>query len=161
MAAADLYLKLDGVTGESVDSKHEGEMELASWSWSIASRGFFDSGKGGARGKAVVGDLVLTKQVDQSSPQLWKRCQEGTHIETGQVTSYKAGGDGARVPYIKIELKGIFVSSVQPAGSGDMAHEQVVLNFKQYRYVYTIQDDKGGTGKEVESAWNLAVHETA
>ena len=33
MAAIDYFLKLDGITGESADSKHKGEIEVLSFSF--------------------------------------------------------------------------------------------------------------------------------
>ena len=33
MATSDYFLKLDGIDGESIDDKHKGEIEVASFSW--------------------------------------------------------------------------------------------------------------------------------
>ena len=33
MSAADYFLKIDGVDGESIDDKHKGSIELESFSW--------------------------------------------------------------------------------------------------------------------------------
>jgi type VI protein secretion system component Hcp len=33
MAAADYFIKFDGISGESVDVKHEDEIDVESWSW--------------------------------------------------------------------------------------------------------------------------------
>ena len=33
MAQGDFFLKIDGIDGESKDSKHQGSLELDSWSW--------------------------------------------------------------------------------------------------------------------------------
>ena len=38
MAAIDYFLKLDGITGESMDSKHKGEIELLSFSFGETCR---------------------------------------------------------------------------------------------------------------------------
>ncbi len=39
MAAVDFFLKIDGIDGESADSKHKGDIDLASWSWGEAQAG--------------------------------------------------------------------------------------------------------------------------
>ena len=33
MAAADYFIKFDGINGESVDAKHKDEIDVESWSW--------------------------------------------------------------------------------------------------------------------------------
>ena len=38
MAAIDYFLKLDGITGESEDSKHKGEIEVLSFSFGETQR---------------------------------------------------------------------------------------------------------------------------
>ena len=35
-AAADWFLKLDKIQGESTDDRHKGEIEVLSWSWGVA-----------------------------------------------------------------------------------------------------------------------------
>ena len=45
--AVDMFLKLDGIKGESKDSKHSGEIEILAWSWGLSNSGSFGSGGGG------------------------------------------------------------------------------------------------------------------
>lgn len=163
MAAVDLYLKLEGVTGESKDSKHKEEMELQSWSWGVANQGYYGQGSGGAKGKGSVQDVTIIKHVDKSSPELFKRCLNGQHTATGKLTAYKAAGDGSRVPYLQIELKKIFISGVNASGSGGeiVPTESVSMNFEEFRYIYTPQKDDGAPDAEVAFSYNLAQHEKA
>ncbi|MCP6726322.1 type VI secretion system tube protein Hcp, partial [Klebsiella pneumoniae] len=51
MTAVDMFLKLDGVTGESQDSKHKGEIHIESFSWGMNQTGASGSGGGGGAGK--------------------------------------------------------------------------------------------------------------
>ena len=39
MALVDYFLKIDGIEGESQDSKHSKEIELESWSWGETQTG--------------------------------------------------------------------------------------------------------------------------
>jgi type VI secretion system secreted protein Hcp len=36
MALVDYFLKIDGIDGESHDSKHKGDIDLESWGWGAA-----------------------------------------------------------------------------------------------------------------------------
>ncbi len=163
MAAVDLYLKLEGVTGESKDKDHKDEMELQSWSWGVANQGYYGQGSGGAKGKGSVQDVTIIKHVDKSSVELFKRCLTGKHIPTGKFTAYKAAGDGSRVPYLQIEFKKIFISGVNASGSGGeiVPTESISLNFEEFKYIYKTQNDDGAPGAEVPFAYNLAEHADA
>ncbi len=163
MAAVDLYLKLEGVTGESKDKDHKEEMELQSWSWGVSNQGYYGQGSGGAKGKGSVQEITVIKHVDQGSVECFKRCLVGHHFPTGKLTAYKAAGDGKRVPYLRIELKKVYVTGLNASGSGGeiVPTESMSLNFEEFKYIYKVQDDTGGEGKEIEFAYNLAQHQNA
>ena len=46
MAAVDYFLKIDGLDGESRDSKHKGEIEISSFSWGMSQQGSGAAGSG-------------------------------------------------------------------------------------------------------------------
>ena len=37
--AVDMYLKLNGIDGESADDKHKKEIDVLAWSWSMSQSG--------------------------------------------------------------------------------------------------------------------------
>src|SRR5688572_2076064 len=59
-AAADVFLKLDGIDGESTDSKHKGEIELISYAQSFTNSASI-SGGGGSTGKTTCGAVTVLK----------------------------------------------------------------------------------------------------
>lgn len=63
----DFFLKLTGVQGESIDSKHKGEIDILALNWTISQKTNMHIGQGGAIGQSRVGDIVITKLVDRSS----------------------------------------------------------------------------------------------
>ncbi len=66
----DAFLKLEGVKGESSDSKHAGAIDVLSWSWALAQGASSHSGGGGGSGRVEARDLLLTKHVDRATPVL-------------------------------------------------------------------------------------------
>jgi type VI secretion system secreted protein Hcp len=154
--AVDIFLKLDGVTGESQDSTHKNEIDVLSWSWGMSQSGTTHMGGGGGSGKVSVQDLSLTKYLDASSPTLQKFCANGKHVATATLTVRKAGENP--LEYLKIDLEEIIISSVSTGGSGgeDRLTENVSLNFKKFHTTYTPQDEAGGAGAAVEAKWNIA-----
>ena len=48
--AVDMFLKLDGIKGESVDSKHKDEIAVLAWSWGMSNSGSAHLGGGAGSG---------------------------------------------------------------------------------------------------------------
>jgi type VI secretion system secreted protein Hcp len=132
--AVDMFLKLDGIKGESLDDKHKGEIEILSFSWGVTQSGAFASGGGGGSGKVSVHDISITKRTDSASPQLLKSCATGKHILTGLITVRKAGEKP--VEYLKIKLEDILISSYQTSGHGSGSPaDGVSLDFKKATFI--------------------------
>ena len=160
--AVDMFLKLDGVTGEAQDKAHEKEIDILAWSWGLSQSGTTHMGSGGGAGKVNVQDLSVTKYVDKSSATLMGFCCTGKHVKTGTLTVRKAGGD-APLEYIKLELQEILVTSISTGGSGgeDRLTENLVLNFREFHYSYTPQKPEGGADVVVDTKWDIAKNEAA
>lgn len=154
--AVDIFMKLDGVTGEAQDSAHKEEIDVLSWSWGMSQSGTTHMGGGGGAGKVSVQDISFTKYLDASSPTLQKFCANGKHVATGKLTVRKAGENP--LEYLKIELEEIIISSVSTGGSSgeERLTEHVSLNFKKFHTTYTPQAADGTGGAAVEAKWNIA-----
>ena len=48
--AVDMFLKMDGIKGESVDDKHKDEIDVLSWSWGMSQSGSAHMGGGAGAG---------------------------------------------------------------------------------------------------------------
>lgn len=155
--AVDIFLKLDGIEGESRDSKHEKEIDVTSWSWGMTQSGTTHQGSGGGSGKVAVQDLHITKYLDKSSPTLALFCCNGKHVSKGTLTVRKAGGDNP-VEYLKLDLEEIIITSYSTGGSGhdDRVSENISLNFSKFSKVYTPQSDKGASQGKVEAKWHIS-----
>lgn len=143
--AVDMFIQIDGVKGESMDHKHKGEIDVLSWSWSMTQSGTFHVGGGGGSGKVNIGDLVFTKWVDKSSPNLMQICCEGEHIPSALLTIRKAGKNP--LEYMKITFEKLLVSAVTTGGEAlkdDRLLETIKLNFAKFKVEYQEQDEKGG-----------------
>ena len=53
--AADNFLKIDGIEGESKDSKHPKEIEVPSYSWGVSNSGTMATGTVVARARPTWG----------------------------------------------------------------------------------------------------------
>ena len=113
MAQVDCFLKIAGVDGESVDAKHQGEIEVESFSWGETGAPVTWSGSGPAAGKTQAQDLQFVKKIDKSSPLLMLGCATGQQFKHAVLTIRKAGG--SQQEYLKITLDTVLISSYQVA----------------------------------------------
>ena len=156
VAAVDMFIKIDGVKGESQDAKHKDEIDILAWSWGATNSGSTQSGGGGGSGKANIQDISITKYVDKASPLLLGKVCQGEHIKEATLTVRKAGGKNP-VEYIKITLSDILVSSISTGGSGgaDRLTENISLNFAKFKFEYTPQKADGSAEGTVPFAYDI------
>ena len=155
--AVDMFLKIKGVDGESIDKSHKGEIDVLSWSWGMSQSGTTHVGGGGGSGKVSVNDISLTKYVDASTNALMFGCCKGTHFDQAVLVVRKAGG--SPLEYIKLTMKEVIVSQLSTGGSGseDRLTENLTLNFAEFKFEYQTQGTKGGKeGGARIAAWNIA-----
>jgi type VI secretion system secreted protein Hcp len=153
--AVDIFLKIDDIKGESVDSKHGGEIEVQVWNWGMSQSGTTHTGTGGGAGKVNVQDISVTKFVDMSTPNLIKASCKGSHFKQATLTVRKAGN--TPLEYIVLKLYDVIVSAVTTSGSGsdDRQTETVTFNFGKFEYTYTPQTATGAGGAAIPVTWNI------
>ena len=90
MAAVDLFLKIDGIQGESKDAKHANEIDVDAFSWGETNV-VSNAGGGRGAGKVAMQDFHFTKRLDTASPMLFLACASGKHFPKAVLTARKAG----------------------------------------------------------------------
>lgn len=155
MAAVDYFLKLNGIDGESTDSKHKASIDIESWSWGETQTGSHSGGGGGGAGKVQMQDFSFTMRVNKASPKLMLACASGEHIKEAILTCRKAGKE--QQEYLKIKFYDLLVSSYQTGGSrGDVIPvDQISLNFSKIEYDYKEQKVDGSLGGSVKAGYDL------
>jgi type VI secretion system secreted protein Hcp len=154
--AVDMFLKIEGVDSESVDSSHSGEIDVLAWSWGMSQSGTTHAGPGAGAGKVNVQDISVTKWVDKASPTLQLYCCNGKHIPSAVLTVRKAGE--TPLEYIIITMTDVLVSAVSTGGSGgeDRLTENLTLNFAKVEFAYTPQKTDGSGDTAVKYTWDIA-----
>ena len=155
MAAVDYFLKIDGIEGESTDSKHKGEIDIQSFSFGVANSGSHAGGGGGGSGKASFQDLHFTTNVSKASPKLMLACATGEHIKKAVLTVRKAGKD--QQEYMKVTLEDLLVSSYQDGGheGSVFPSDQFALNFSKIEFDYKEQKSDGTLGGSVKTGYDV------
>lgn len=151
--ATDIFLKIEGITGESQDALHGNEIDVMSWSWKIEQSSSMLSGSGGDAAKATVHDLVLTHQIDRSSPALMTSCLMGKHFVQAIITMRKAGG--VPLPYFKLTMSDVVITNVEPYITSGLHLETIHLSFAKVKQEYLMQDKTGGSAGMVTGAFDI------
>jgi type VI secretion system secreted protein Hcp len=139
--AVDYFLKLDGIQGESQDSNHKDEIQIMSWSWGASQVSSVAGTGGSGAGKADLSDFSIMAYFDKSTPKFFKSIGAGSHIAQGTMSAIKSGADGK--PYLKVDFKELFVSSLQISGSSEIPTVSISFSYNEIKIDYSVQDEKG------------------
>lgn len=155
MAAVDYFLKIDGIEGESHDSKHKGEIEIASFAFGANNSGSFATGGGGGSGKVHMQDFHFTMPLQKASPKLMLACASGQHVAKAVLTCRKAGKD--QQEYLQVNFSDLLISSFQSGGSSSdvLPTDQISFNFGKVEYVYKEQAADGTLGGTVKAGFDV------
>lgn len=152
----DVFLKFDGITGESQDVNHPDEIDVLAWSWGMQQSGSAHIGGGSGAGKVSVQDLSFTKLVDKASTPIMVNCCKGTHIPLANLVIRKAGGDAPH-EYWKLEMTNCLITSISTGGSAgeDQLTENVTVSFEKFKASYIPQKPDGGADASIDHIWNV------
>jgi len=156
MALVDYFLKVDGIQGESQDSKHKNEIEIESFSWGANQTGTASHGAGMGAGKAQLQDFHFVMSVNKASPKLMLTCATGEHVKSAILTCRKAGKE--QQEYLKITFSDLLVSSYQIGGSASsngVPVDQISLNFTKIEFEYKEQKADGSLGGAIKSWYDV------
>lgn len=162
--AIDVYLQIEGIKGESADSKHQGWIECESVSWGVSQPRSATASTGGGHTaeRCEHDDIIIHKLADVATPMLLQCCSSGKTHPRGKIEFFRADGQGVRVKYFEIEMENVLVGRVTPAVSaGDMLSERVHLKYSLVRWKYTQQMVAGGAGGNTAGGWNLSTNRVA
>jgi type VI secretion system secreted protein Hcp len=149
----DAFLKIDGVAGESADSKHEGEIEVLAWSWGEAQAPSTPGGGGGA-GKVQMQDFRYTALTSKASPRLLLACASGEHVKQAVLACRRPGK--AALDFLKLTFTDVRVSSFHLGRVvGEQPHDEATLAYGRIEIEYRPQQPDGSAGPPVKAGWDL------
>ena len=156
--AADMFLDLEGIEGESTDKNHLKEIDVEGFSWgAIGGRPGFAESARPIRSGPELRNIEVVKEVDRSSPTLYTFLFRGTVIQTGCLTLRKSGK--VPLPFLVIRFKNLIIEDLTTQGGGaggDVPTERLKLSFERVSFEYTPQKQDGSAaGGAVIAAWSV------
>lgn len=113
------YLKLDGVKGESRNSKHFGEIDVIAFSFGFQHSGKLDAFGVEQNGGTVTGfaDFQISKKMDSNSHLLMKLLLSEKKFEKGVLTTELSSEEGKVSKSIVFNFKKLQIISISSYGN--------------------------------------------
>ena len=154
--AADCFLKIDDIKGESLDEKHCEWIEILSYDHGVSQMASDRSTAGAATsGRCDHQDFSIVKSIDISSAPLNLACCEGRHIP--EVVLQLCTAARTKEPYMEYLLDNVVITSVSiGGGGGGLPTESVTFNYGKISWRYTAMNHETGSVQgNVEKYWDV------
>ena len=153
--AIDIFLKLDGIPGESTDAKHKDEIDILSYIWG-ESQPAASSSTGMAAGRVTMQELHFAMRVNKASPKLFLACANSSRIKNAILTVRRSGGGAPE--FLKWTLTDVSVASYQTAAdvpTGEPPIDQVNLRFMKIETEYRPVKPDGSLDVPINAGWDV------
>jgi type VI secretion system secreted protein Hcp len=169
MAGFDIFLKLDGISGESTTKGHEKEIKVVSYDQSIDSTVPSGGGGGGGAGKATFSGVRIRKLLDTASISIALACASGLHMQSARFAFRRPSPPS---DFYVVTLEDVLVTHVgqcattgiqsplafetlakSPAGAALL--EEVTLHFDKIRWEYRPIASKRSTLPPITGGWDV------
>ncbi|AVJ17401.1 type VI secretion system tube protein Hcp [Serratia sp. JUb9] len=153
--AIDMFLKVEGIEGESKNAKHLKWIDVVSFNWGAKQPGNVAVGGGGGSGKVNYQDLTIQALIDKSTPALLKYCSTGKHLPKLQLSICKSGGQ--EIEYTKITLEEVLLTATEFIGQSYGATLGMAYSFQagKVSLEYSEQTADGGKGPSSIAGWDI------
>ena len=127
-ASAQMFLRLDGVTGSVTETNHFGWMVINSLQQGVGRAILPSAGGGRQASSPTFSEFTVTKQMDSGSPKLALLAAGGggNTINSGMIDLVRFSAGQAR--YLRINLTNILISSYSQSGGSDVPSESLTLS---------------------------------
>lgn len=153
----DYFMRIDGIPGESTNSRHVGEIDIISFSFGLHSG--TGHSQGGSSGKVAFQDLHFTASINKASPKLFLACASGQHVKSAVLTGERPNGRKLN-KFLEIELRDVLVSSYQASGhqGQEPPIDEVSVSFRAIKFTEVPSSPKGTPGQPAIEGWDLAAN---
>jgi len=153
-AATDIFMKIDGIPGESQDARHPNEIVLTGYSFDFTQSASPTAGGGGGTGKVAISPFTATKPIDASSPRLALAVASGQHLRQVNITVRRSGRE--QFEFLHIILTDVMISRfAQENTSAGMPEEVIGMTFATIEIEYIPQLPTGAAGTPVKMKWDV------
>jgi type VI secretion system secreted protein Hcp len=144
------FAQIGDIQGEATDTNHKNWIIVHSMSSGIV-RSIPVSAKDQQRtkGETSLGDIVVVRHIDKSSPKLAEACATGKFFPAVQI-DFCSTVKGNQQPYLQYQLKNVIITGYSFSGNatGDpIPSEQLTLGYTDIQWTYVVLDPQTGDNK--------------
>lgn len=160
------YVSIKNIAGSVTTKNHEQWIQADSFEFDLSRRISVRPGQVSDREHTTpsIGDVILTKQLDKSSPYLFEAGCTGTSL--GQIKIDACGGSGDSDKYLQYTLSDVIISKYEIMGNDDhethqLPTETLRLNFTKLEMTFTPRNSDNkplapvSAGYDIEKATSL------
>jgi type VI secretion system secreted protein Hcp len=156
--ANDIYLQLDGIKGESTESKHKDWVEVFHYEHKITqpASAAARSNQGGSGGTSQHNEFFVLKSHDLASAKLFDACCTGKYLKTVALEKTIAVG-ASKAVQLSIKFENVIVSTFELQYDEKNEHqiERVGLNYGTIKFTYTQTKSDGSAGGNVAAGFSV------
>ncbi|QGY28410.1 Hcp family type VI secretion system effector [Pantoea cypripedii] len=149
----NVFLKIDGLMGESKDSTHQGWSDAETYSWGVRR-------KGQTAGPGVTNyhHLTVHCQVDKATAGALLYASNGNKIKKIELSACKSGGN--QKEYYRITLESVIIMEVLFNDGGSITNVEYEFQADKVKFQYWEQGNSGGKAAETRMGWNIKESES-
>ncbi len=155
---SQFFVNVQGIDGESTETNHPKAIDVFSFKLGVSQKGITDFGGGAGAEKAMFLPVIIHKNVDVSSPQLFLACTTGKHIPKVELKAARLMGE-ILTDYLVITLTDVIISSINhesaDANGDTTVLESVALNFSKIEISYKKQNISGGLDDAIKAGFDV------
>jgi type VI secretion system secreted protein Hcp len=151
-----IYVKYDGIDGEVTQQGHEKWIEVHSFQFGVG-RGIstpVGSAKNRESSAPSVSEVVITKEMDSASTELFKQSTAGADGKKVEIVFFSTGDPGTT--YAQYTLEDTLISGYSVSSGSDRPIESISLNFTKVMFEMTSHDDKNKAESPIRVSYDLA-----
>ncbi|MEA2195117.1 MAG: type secretion system secreted protein Hcp [Solirubrobacteraceae bacterium] len=149
------FLAIDGIKGESNDSKHVDAIDIKSFSFGVKNTAGGTTGAGGSTGRASFSSFHFNKLYDASSPPLFAAAAAGKIYPSATFSFRRNGGDNP-ADFLTIKLSNVRVGEYEQGGTQEPPLlEGVSIDASKVDIEYKRQNPDGSLGNSVRASYDL------
>lgn len=145
--AVEIFFRIEGVTGGTLNYSHKGWADVLSYSWELARDPIV--GQANADGGAGMNEISLVKAVGVDSTALMTSFAAGTPAKTAEISIIPTVGKrDAPQKYLAITLEDVLIIAISTGGGIDESvfKEKITLRFGRVKYEYHQYGEIGPAG---------------
>lgn len=152
--ATNIFLRIEGIAGESRDAAHPNEIELLSWSWGASNAASATTGTTTTTSRAAIQEIVFAAHYSKASPLLFLGCASAQRYKSARLAVVRAGATPQE--FLVLTLTDVAVASYQTTASQDDAPlDSVALSFGRVLIEYRPQRPDGTLDTPVRVGWDV------